>query len=72
MDWTPELLDEREEVAVRSVAKALLEQMGQARYNEWFDSFILAHQKEILRGTPDNPARIRLEVLLAKRDRSFE
>jgi hypothetical protein len=72
MDWTPELLDEREEVALRSVAKALLEQMGQARYDEWFESFLLAHQEEILRGSHDNPARIRLEALLAKRDRSFE
>jgi len=72
VDWTPELLDEREEVELKSLAKAVLRQVGQERYDEIVDNLLLSNQAEIMRGAPNNPARIRLEELLAKRDRGFE
>ena len=72
MDWTPELLDEREEVELRSIAKAVLQQVGQERYNEIVDGILLSNQEEILRGAHNNPARIRLVALLAKLELGFE
>ena len=67
MTWTPDRLDEREEVELRSIAAKVLQQVGPERYRQLVDGLLLEHQDEILRSPEDNPARIRLVELLARR-----
>lgn len=72
MVWVPESMDERTEAELRTALAEVARQVEPQQLQAVLEGFLLGMQDELLRADAENPARIRLEEILRKRERGFE